>query len=264
MARELHDTLEQNLTGISLSLEAANLTLAGAPQMAEQHLTRALGQVDASIEEVHRAVWALREASLAARGLGDALDEIGQQLASCSARPIEVRTSVAGQPRPFAVAVENNLLRIGQEALTNAVKHGKATHIGIDLRYDAAGLLLVRERRRLRLRHGRRGRARPFRPRRHARAGAGDRRAAGGARGRQPRHGSARRLATAVGVPASRRLRDPSMAPSAPSASWSSTIIRSSARGWPPSSAPRPTCASSARPPTATRRSPSSRRGRPT
>ncbi len=136
MARELHDTLEQNLTGISLSLEAANLTLAGAPQMAEQHLTRALGQVDASIEEVHRAVWALRETSLAGRGLGDALDEIGQQLASCSARPIEVRTSVAGQPRPFAVAVENNLLRIGQEALTNAVKHGKASHIGIDLRYE--------------------------------------------------------------------------------------------------------------------------------
>ena len=136
MARELHDTLEQNLTGISLSLEAANLTLASAPQMAEQHLTRALGQVDASIEEVHRAVWALREASLDGRGLGDALDNVGQQLASCSARAIEVSTSVAGQPRPFAVVVENNLLRIGQEALTNAVKHGKATHIGIELRYE--------------------------------------------------------------------------------------------------------------------------------
>src|SRR5205814_10232659 len=132
MARELHDTLEQNLTGISLSLEAASLTLAGAPRVAEQHLVRALGQVDASIEEVHRAVWALREASLAGRSLADALDEIGQQLASCSARPIEVRTAVAGEARPFAVAVENSLLRIGQEALTNAVKHGRADHIRID------------------------------------------------------------------------------------------------------------------------------------
>jgi signal transduction histidine kinase len=142
MARELHDTLEQNLTGISLSLEAASLTLAGAPRVAEQHLVRALGQVDASIEEVHRAVWALREASLAGRSLADALDEIGQQLASCSARPIEVRTAVAGEARPFAVAVENSLLRIGQEALTNAVKHGRADHIRIDLRYEPQAFAL--------------------------------------------------------------------------------------------------------------------------
>jgi signal transduction histidine kinase len=137
MARELHDTLEQNLTGISLSLEAASLTLGGAPQMAEQHLSRALGQVEASMAEVHRAVWGLREESLDARGLPACLDEIGQQLASCSPSSIEVHTSVAGSPRPFALAVENGLLRIGQEALTNAVKHGHAAHIQVRLSYGA-------------------------------------------------------------------------------------------------------------------------------
>jgi signal transduction histidine kinase len=135
MARELHDSLEQNLTGISLSLEAARLTLAERPQNAEAHLARALEGVEASVEEVHRSVWALREETLETRGLAASLDEAGQQLADCSHRPIQILTRVGGSPRPLAVPVENNLLRIGQEALTNAVKHGQATHIEVYLRY---------------------------------------------------------------------------------------------------------------------------------
>jgi signal transduction histidine kinase len=136
MARELHDSLEQNLTGISLSLEAARLTLAERPQNAEAHLARALEGVEASVEEVHRSVWALREETLETRGLAASLDEAGQQLSDCSHLPIRILTRVQGSPRPLAVPVENNLLRIGQEALTNAVKHGSATHIEVYLRYE--------------------------------------------------------------------------------------------------------------------------------
>ena len=135
MARALHDTLEQNLTGISLCLEGVGLTLDKSRQLAEQHLGRAQGHVRRSIEEVHRSVWALREESLEAHGLAAGLDEIAQELASCSPTPIGVNTRVEGHPRPFAMAVENNLLHMGQEALTNAVKHGKATRIEVALLY---------------------------------------------------------------------------------------------------------------------------------
>jgi len=136
MARELHDTLEQNLAGIGLSLEAAGRALPNRVPVAEQHLALALEQVNAGVDEVRRSVWALRTESLDVSGLGAALDEIGQQLARCSHTPIEVRTRSIGDPRPFAAVVENDLLRIGQEALTNAVRHGHASHIQVELRYD--------------------------------------------------------------------------------------------------------------------------------
>jgi signal transduction histidine kinase len=133
IARELHDSLEQNLTGVSLSLGAASLIASNTMQ---EHLRHAIEQVRTTIAEVHRAVWELREDLVDARGLAAALGDIGQQLASCSATPIEVRTSVHGGPHPFSVPVENDLLRIGQEALTNAVKHGKASLIEVELRYE--------------------------------------------------------------------------------------------------------------------------------
>jgi signal transduction histidine kinase len=136
MARELHDTLEQNLAGIGLALEAAARALPNRVPVAEQHLALAVEQVTAGVNEVRRSVWALRTESLDVSGLGAALDEIGQQLARCSPTPIEVRTRAIGDPRPFAAVIENDLLRIGQEALTNAVRHGHASHIQVELRYD--------------------------------------------------------------------------------------------------------------------------------
>ena len=138
MARELHDTLEQTLTGVSLSLEAASLRLATSPTTAQLLLGRAIERVAASIDEVRRVVWALRDESLDMRGLAASLREIGRQLASCHSDSIDVEVEVEGNAHPFVVPVENNLLRIGQEALTNAVKHGKPSRIDVRLRYDHA------------------------------------------------------------------------------------------------------------------------------
>ena len=138
MARELHDTLEQTLTGVALSLEAASLNVAASPTTAQRLLERAVGRVAASIDEVRRVVWALRDESLDMRGLATSLREIGRQLASCHSDSINVVVEVEGHAHPFVVPVENNLLRIGQEALTNAVKHGKPSRIDVRLRYDRA------------------------------------------------------------------------------------------------------------------------------
>jgi signal transduction histidine kinase len=142
MARELHDTIEQHLAGIGFCLEAADRALPEHPALAQRHLSLAVDQVNAGADEVRRSVWELRTPSLEAGGLEGALDEAGQQLARCSARPIEVQTRAAGTLRPFSRVMENHLLRIGQEALTNAVRHGQASHVRIDLRYEPEAFVL--------------------------------------------------------------------------------------------------------------------------
>ena len=143
MARELHDTLEQTLTGVSLSLEAASLKLATSPTTASLLVERAIRRVGQSIDEVRRVVWALRDESLDQQGLAASLRDIGRQLASCHSESIDVEVAVEGHAQPFVVPVENNLLRIGQEALTNAVKHGKPSRIDVRLHYDHATFRMV-------------------------------------------------------------------------------------------------------------------------
>jgi signal transduction histidine kinase len=142
MARELHDTLQQNLAGIGLCLAAVHRALPDRPDDAARHLAVAIDQVDVGVDAVQRSVWALRTASLESSGLTAALDEMGQQLARCSPTPIEVRTHASGEPRTFAASIEGHLLRIGQEALTNAVQHGHASHIEVELRYEAEAFRL--------------------------------------------------------------------------------------------------------------------------
>jgi signal transduction histidine kinase len=143
MARELHDTLEQTLAGVSLSLEAASVKLATSPKAAAPILDRAIGRVGQSIDEVRRVVWALRDESLDLRGLAASLQEIGRQLASCHSESIDFDVAVEGAVQPFVVPVENNLLRIGQEALTNAVKHGRPSRIDVRLRYEHGTFRMV-------------------------------------------------------------------------------------------------------------------------
>jgi signal transduction histidine kinase len=67
---------------------------------------------------------------------------VGQQLARCGSRPVDVQTRVSGRPRPFATVTENHLLRIGQEAITNAVRHSQAAHVHVELSYEPDGFVL--------------------------------------------------------------------------------------------------------------------------
>jgi signal transduction histidine kinase len=132
LARELHDTVEQNLAGIGYALEAVKHTLEH-PTVARAHLDRALQHVDQSMGDARRSVSALRPRALEEGGLSSALSSLAGEVARGGMARAEV--DVSGQPWPLVPAVEDHLFRIGQEAVTNALKHAHANRLQIRLGY---------------------------------------------------------------------------------------------------------------------------------
>jgi signal transduction histidine kinase len=135
IAREIHDNLAQEMSGISVQLEVVARTMPAGAEAATTHLDNARRQVRHGIAEARRYVWDLRSPVLENNDLRSALSETARRLTSETT--IQARVEVNGTFRPLPPLVEDNLLRIGQEAMNNAVKHAGAQQISVNLIFDA-------------------------------------------------------------------------------------------------------------------------------
>lgn len=133
LAREIHDTLAQGLTGIVLQLEAAKRILTTAPQRAQTRLNEAWVLARESLAEARRSVMALRPHALEREDLPTALAHLVTQAAAGT--QTQVIFHLHGSPRSLPAEVESNLLRVGQEALHNARAHAEAREITLDLTF---------------------------------------------------------------------------------------------------------------------------------
>jgi signal transduction histidine kinase len=134
IAREFHDTLEQELVAITIQLEIVAAQFDDAPRTARQMLELARNMTRRSLVEARRSVWDLRSHLLQNSNLPTALAEVTKLMSASARLPISVETS--GVPRKLPLQVENNLLRIAQEALANAMKHSHASRIEVTLAYE--------------------------------------------------------------------------------------------------------------------------------
>jgi ligand-binding sensor domain-containing protein/signal transduction histidine kinase len=141
IAREIHDNLAQEMTGLSVQLEVIARQMPLGADAAMSALDRARRQVRHGIAEARRYVWELRSPTLDNNDLPTALAETARRLTEDTS--IHAQVEVNGTFRPLAQAVEVNLLRIGQEAINNAVKHARAQRVLINLVFDAKRVQLI-------------------------------------------------------------------------------------------------------------------------
>jgi signal transduction histidine kinase len=132
MAREIHDTLAQGLTGIITQLQAAEHA-AGEPAEWRKHFAAATRLARESLSEARRSVEALRPEPLETGRLSEALADVARRWSELHG--IEVTVTTTGTTRPMRPEAEVALLRTAQEALANVAKHAEATRVGVTLSY---------------------------------------------------------------------------------------------------------------------------------
>lgn len=140
LAQELHDTLEQTITGIALQLDRVANHFGKNSDTASHHLKLARSLTRQGQTEVRHSVWGLRSRADEEFNLVNALSVAGQQIANGTGMQIELAT--AGEIHSLPETFEENLLRIGQEAVTNAVKHSGAGLVKIELQFTPQRVVL--------------------------------------------------------------------------------------------------------------------------
>jgi signal transduction histidine kinase len=130
LASDLHDSVAQKVFSLSLSAQAAAMLVDTDPGRAKEELLHVEALARAASEEMRAAIFELRPAELEADGLATALRKHAEVLRRLHSQAIDVH--VTGERR-LPPDLEKCLFRIAQEALTNALKHGSAKSIRVDL-----------------------------------------------------------------------------------------------------------------------------------
>ncbi len=140
MAREIHDTLLQGFTGVTLQLHALKSKIGQSPQTLTAGMERLLELSDATLRSARQAVWEMRPPDLENANLAAALGAALQRTAD--GWPT-VRYDVVGTPRRLEPEMETAILRIAIEAATNAAKHANAKSLSVALTFQPSAIELT-------------------------------------------------------------------------------------------------------------------------
>ncbi len=133
LARELHDSVSQELFSLELNLSSAEMLLEQDPEQAHKLLERSRQTAHEALSDLRALIANLRPPALAGKSILEALQEFARSLETSGQISIRVKGNVK---RPLPTAEEANLYRIAYEAINNAAKHAKASQLSVSLYID--------------------------------------------------------------------------------------------------------------------------------
>ncbi len=142
IAREIHDTLAQGLTGIIVQLQAADAWMGRESERSREALHQATELARSSLQEARRSVWDLRPEGLQRAGLAGAIrDELARVRERSGIRTSLRLRGLRGLSLPAQLEV--TVFRIVREAVANAVRHGSPTEVTVELMWRQGRLQVV-------------------------------------------------------------------------------------------------------------------------
>ncbi|HEX5505033.1 MAG TPA: GAF domain-containing protein [Thermomicrobiales bacterium] len=142
LAREIHDTLAQGLTAVTLHLEVADALLdTGQTAVAREKVHKAMELTRANLEEARRSVLDLRAAPLQDLSLPEALGQLVERVGR--EHGVETCYCTRGVDDRLPSRLEAGFYRIAQELLTNVGKHAKATQVDVRLERPNGSIVLT-------------------------------------------------------------------------------------------------------------------------
>jgi signal transduction histidine kinase len=138
LAREIHDTLAQGFVGISSQLDAVAMCMPPETSPARSYLDLARRMARHSLTEARRSVMDLRASALDGQDLAAAIQSGTRMWTAGSG--VDVDVDVSGPAAQLPEEMEQHLLRIAQEAVTNTLKHAGASKIAVKLHMETRKL----------------------------------------------------------------------------------------------------------------------------
>ena len=134
IARDLHDTLLQNIAGLCLQIGGLSKLVVSSPGLVRERLKDVRQQGEECLREARQAVWNIRSLESETGDLADKLRDSGERLTAGT--QIQLRFHLEGEPHAIPLELRDHLLRIGREAIINAIRHAEAKEIEVRINFE--------------------------------------------------------------------------------------------------------------------------------